>query len=172
MTAQEHAYTWRIKLQNATTRRVVMDTDDLVQLMGDCEGQPDKLVEARAQKAALLHMRAMLVETPALNKDFKAKTGIGWLDKLLTMTRLKELKAAKVVMAGRSGGLRYDITELAASWYGRKMLDGMGHNKRRRSLDRDEYAAVEAECKRIGLTLPKTVEPTVTERFFSQETAP
>ncbi len=138
-------------------------------LMGPAEGVPAPVLEARAQKAAMLWLKTQLVADLSFNQKFKDKTGIAWVDKLLTAVRLKELSVVKIGKAKKSGGLRYDVAGLQASWYGRRILESCGFQKRRTSLTREEFATVEAACAKIKLTLPQTVAPTTTERFFAGE---
>lgn len=154
------AETWASKLSGLVT------AEQLQALMGDTSGLDAPLVEARAQKAALVWVKGKLDAEPSFNQRFGDKTGIGWLDKLLTVARLKELASVKIVKAGKRSGLRYDIGGLGATWYGRRILDGLGFNKRRTSATREEFQQIAAACARIKLKLPETVEPTTTERFF------
>ena len=142
---------------------------DVVARMGDCEALPPKLRLARAQKAALLQLRDQLKRQPAQAHRFPQRTGVGWMDKLLAGARLRELAAVRIVKAGKSSGLRYNIKELGGTWYGRRVLDSLGFSKRRTSVDKEEYAKIAASFERINLTLPQTIEPTTTERFFLGE---
>lgn len=163
----EAASTWVAKLREASDWKLELRAEDLAALMGDVEGLDPKLVEARAQKAALVWLKGRLDAEPGLNQRFGDKTGIGWLDKLLTVARLKELARVKIVKAGKSGGLRYDIGGLGSTWYGRRILDGLGFSRRRTSATREEFAQIEGACARIKLKLPQTVQPTTTERYFA-----
>jgi hypothetical protein len=114
-------------------------------------------------------VRARLAEDLAINQRFVDKTEIGWLDKLLTAARLQELAKVRIVKAGKASGLRYEVGHLASTFYGRRILDLLGFGKRRTSLTKDEFAKVVDACARIKLTLPETIEPTTTERFFAGE---
>lgn len=164
--------TWVDTLNQARVVRVRVTASDLAPLVGDTEGLPDAVVQARAQKAALVWVKRRLDAEPRRNQEFAEKTGIGWLDKLVTAARLKELATVKIVKAGKSSGLRYDIGGLACTFYGRKILDGLGFSARRSSVDRDEFDRITHACARIKLKLPQVVQPTTTERFFSGELTP
>lgn len=152
--------------QAAVGRAAVVSPQDLAALMGDVAGLDAALVDARAQKAALVWVKGQLDAHPSFHHRFEDKTGLGWLDKLLTVARLKELASVRIVKAGKSSGLRYDIGGLGATFYGRRILDGLGFPKRRTSVTREEFEQIAAACAGVKLTLPQTVEPTTTERFF------
>ncbi len=153
----------------AKSRQYVFTGIALLPRMGACEGLDDELLDARAQKALLLVIRESLVGELAYNQHFKAKTGWAWLDKLLTQTRLKELSQARIVQKGGSGGLRFSISNLKATFYGRQILNGLGFNNRRSVVTKEELATIKAALTRIKLTLPETVERTTTEKFFTDE---
>ena len=142
---------------------------DALEALGGAQVDDPVLAEARAQKAAMAWVRDQLVGDLAKNQRFAEKTEIGWLDKVLTAARLQELAKARIVKVGKSSGLRYEVSHLASTFYGRRILDSLGFGKRRTSLARDEFATVVEACARIKLTLPETVEPTTTERFFAGE---
>ena len=145
-----------------------VDTATLDALGGTPTDDP-VLAEARAQKAAMTCVRNVLQQDVSNNQRFPEKTEIGWLDKILTAARLQELAKVRIVKAGKASGLKYEVGHLASTFYGRKILDGLGFGKRRTSLNKDEFARVVEACARIKLTLPETVEPTTTERFFAGE---
>lgn len=142
---------------------------DALEALGGPAVEDPVLAEARAQKAAMIWVRNKLVEDVANNQKFADKTEIGWLDKVLTAARLQELAKVRIVKGGKSAGLRYEVGHLASTFYGRRILDSLGFGKRRTSLTKDEFAKVVEACARIKLTLPETVEPTTTERFFAGE---
>lgn len=127
---------------------------------------PEAVIDARVQKAILTEVKAKLDADPAWNQDFVAAPEWKILHQLLTAARLRELTRVKIVKRGRTSGVGFQVTELAATFYGRQILDGLGYGKRRSVLDRDEFARVTAEFQKIKLTLPEAVEPTFTERFF------
>jgi hypothetical protein len=163
------AETWARKLNDAAVgRALVVRGDELAALMGETAGVDPKLLDARAQKAALVWVKGKLDAEPSFAQRFDDKSGIPWLDKLLTVARLKELASVKIVKAGKSSGLRYDIGGLGSTWYGRRILDGLGFNRRRTSATKEEFATIVAACARIKLKLPQSVEPTTTERFFAE----
>ncbi len=74
----------------------------------------------------------------------------------------------RIVRRGGRSGARYDISELAATFYGRKILAGLKFTKRRRVLDAKEFEELKVACARIKLTLPETIELTTTEKFFTE----
>jgi len=127
---------------------------------------PATLLRARAQKAYVLAIKARLDLEPGFAQKFVDKVGLAWLAKLVAATRLRELARVKIVKRGGSGGARYDISDLTATYYGRKILAGLDHDRRRRSLDASEFELLVKACAKIKLTLPETVEPTTTELFF------
>lgn len=170
MSAEAAAQKWVERIQGVAAQRRpwLLKVDQLTALMGPCDGLEGSLLEARAQKAALLFVKQQLSGNLAYNLKFRAKTGIGWLDRLLTAARLKELSRVKIVKAGKSSGLRYNISELSSSWYGQKILEGLSFSRRRTSVTRDEFERIQQACAAIKLTLPEVVEPTTTERFFAE----
>lgn len=133
----------------------------------------DSVLDARVQKVLLTIVKERLDSQPELNQHFKATTDWKILNQLLTIARLKELSRVKIVKKGRaSGGAGFYIEELAKTHYGRQILSALGFGKQKRVLDRDEFEKVRAEFAKIKLALPEAVEPTATEKYFAQETAP
>lgn len=166
----EHLLHWWRVLEKALVGAAPFAFDELRVATGSCEGVADAaVVDARVQRALLGLVKQRLDADPAMNRRFAKATGWKILDQLLTAARLKELTRAKIVKGGRSGGLRYDVGELADTFYGRQVLDGLGFGARRRVLDKDEYEKVRAEFAKIKLALPEAIEPTTTERFFAGE---
>lgn len=146
----------------------LLDPLDVLDAAGPMDASlPDALIEARIQKAILTLLRAKLERTPAFNASFADSIGLVWLQKLVLATRLKELASVRIVRRGRKTGAGFDVTELANTYYGRKILEGLNITKRRRVLDAREFSELEAACAKIKLKLPETIEPTTTERFFS-----
>lgn len=160
------AATWIARLDDAMPRGTDLEVEALERMLGDTEGLEPAVVEARAQKALLVWVRSRLEADPSFNREFVDKSGLGWLDKLLTVARLKELSTTRIVKAGKSSGLRYDIGGLQNTFYGRRILEGLGFAKRRTSATKAEFEQIRAACAAIKLTLPESVEPTTTERFF------
>lgn len=147
-----------------------LDGDAVRATLGPVEDNAaPEVVDARVQRAILGAIKARLDADPAENKSFPRATAWKVLDQLLTVARLKELTRVKIVKRGRSGGLRYDTSELADTFYGRQVMEGLGFGKRRRVLEKAEYERVRGEFKKIKLDLPEAVEPTTTERFFAGE---
>lgn len=134
---------------------------------------PEAVLDARIQKALLTLVKERLDAQPELNQKFKATTDWKILNQLLTIARVKELTRVRIVKKGRSsGGAGFNIDELSRTFYGRQVLAGLGFTKQRHILDRKEFDKVKAEFQKIKLTLPEAVEPTTTEKYFAQETAP
>lgn len=158
---------WTTKLQDAMTYRWWLNENDIVALTGDVSALPDAVAQARAQKAALIWVKKKLDEDPSHNRWFKDKSEIAWLNKLLTAARLKELATTKITKIGSKSGLKYDIGGLGATFYGRKILDGLGFSHRRTRVDKAEFARIQQACFKIKLKLPQSVEPTTTERYFA-----
>jgi hypothetical protein len=133
----------------------------------------DSVLDARIQKVLLTIVKEKLDSRSEENQRFKATTDWKILNQLLTIARLKELTRVKIVKKGRSsGGAGFYIEELANTHYGQQILVGLGFGKQRRVLDKDEFEKVRAEFAKIKLALPEAVEPTTTEKYFAQETAP
>jgi hypothetical protein len=133
---------------------------------------PEAVLDARIQKAILLLIKEGLDAQPKEQRRFRETTDWKILNQLLAAARLKELMKVKIAKVGKSSGLRYDVAELADSFYGRKVLSSLGFSKQRYSLTRDEFEKVQAEFQKIKLVLPEAVEPTTTEKFFSGELKP
>lgn len=150
--------------------RVISDEDFLGQLGHIPPETPEKVVDARAQKALLLLMKARLDADPTFNRNFVAQTRWKWLNQLLTVARVKELSQVKIIRKGGSTGLRYEIGDLVASFYGKQILKKLGYNVERRHIAKpDELKAVKEALSKIKLTLPEVVERTITEQFFDPE---
>lgn len=127
----------------------------------------DAVVDAKVQRGLLGAVKAKLDADPSTASRFSKTTNWKILDQLLTAARLQELTRVKVVKRGGSGGVRFDVGELADSFYGEQILTGLGFGKRRRVLDKKEFESVEAEFAKIKLKLPEAIQPTTTETFFS-----
>ena len=127
---------------------------------------PEAVIDARVQKVILTEIKAKLDADPAWNQTFVAVPEWKILHQLLTAARLRELTRVKIVKRGRTNGVGFGVSELAATFYGRQILGGLGFGKRRLVLDREEFEKVKGEFAKIKLTLPEAVEPTTTERFF------
>ncbi len=162
---------WIRQLNSFTEYGYVLGTADLEPRVEPGEEQ-EAVLDARIQKALLTVIKERLDAEPELNRRFKQATDWKILNQLLTMARVKELTRAKIVKKGRSSGVGYDVDELSRTFYGRQILDGLGFTKRRKILDQEEFDKVKTEFQKIKLTLPEAVEPTTTEKYFAQETAP
>lgn len=130
------------------------------------EGAPDKLVDAAVHKTILVNLKKKLDAEPALNQRFLPQTGWQILNQLLTAARLRELSQVKIVKRGGRSGLRYDISELSATYYGKQILTSLKLKTIRKAVDKDELAAITDALGKAKLTLPEAVEPTTTEKFF------
>ena len=127
-----------------------------------------KMIAVRVEKEILGRTKKLLQEHPERNLDFEEKTDWKALNQILTVFRLKELSQVKITKkGGRGKGLRFDATELSRTFFGKKILKGLGLT-RRRVLQADELEKVKQDCARLKLTLPEIVEPTTTEKFFSK----
>ena len=134
------------------------------------EGKKDKvdpeLFGPKIEKEILQKLKIYLQANPERNSNFKEKTDWKVLNQLLTVVRLKELSRVKIIKrGGRGKGLNYDASDLAKTFFGRKILKGQGLG-RRRILKADELDKVKQDCARLKLELPEIVEPTTTEKFF------
>jgi hypothetical protein len=133
----------------------------------------DSVLDARIQKVLLTVVKERLDSQQELNQRFKPTTDWKILNQLLTIARLKELSRVKIVKKGRSsGGAGFYIEELTKTHYGAQILRALGFGKQKKVLDKDDFEKVKAEFAKIKLALPEAVEPTATEKYFAQETAP
>lgn|GEM_PF-2358271 len=120
------------------------------------------------EKKILSGVKARLAHLP-FNRKFKKQTGWKPLDQLLAIARLKELKSASITRrSGRGKGMTFDVSTLAATFFGKEILIGLDLG-RRRSLNKDELEKLKAECAKLKLTLPEIIEPTTTEKFFAEQ---
>jgi hypothetical protein len=128
-------------------------------------GVEPQLMQARVQKSLLALSKQKLVEDLSLADLFKKETGWKWLNQLLAATRLKQLTLVKIVRKSRKGKMGFDLSELQKTYYGKQILAGLQLGTRK-VVDKTEFETVKAACAAIKLTLPETIEPTRTERFF------
>ena len=123
------------------------------------------------EKSVLAGVKAALEQSIHRNSWFKAKTEWKPLDQLLTLFRLKELKSVGITRRGGRGKSKsFDVSSLAATFFGKQILRGLEMG-RRRTLDDKELEVLKAECAKLKLTLPEIIEPTTTERFFSDSSS-
>jgi hypothetical protein len=163
---------WIDKLHSFLERGIFLTPTEVDSCVEPGEDE-EPVLDARIQKALLTLVKERLDARPEANQRFKAATDWKVLNQLLTIARVKELTRAHIVKKGRSaGGAGFDVDELSRTFYGRQVLDGLGFTKRRRILDKTEFEQVRAEFQKINLVLPEAVEPTTTEKYFAQETAP
>ena len=147
-------------------RDPVLTQHEILAGMGPFEEVADAVATARAQKVVLGLLKARLEAEPPIAHRFVAQPGWPWLAKLIAAVRLKELASARIVQRGARGRASYDCTELVRTYHGKSLMRSLGF-ERRRVLGKDDLAKLEEACARIKLTLPRVVEPTTTERFFS-----
>jgi hypothetical protein len=162
---------WTKELNKFIARGYLLTKADLETVVGQEEDE-EAVLDARIQKALLTLVKERLDANPELNQRFKPATDWKILNQLLTLARVKELTRAKIVKKGRSAGVGYDVDDLARTFYGRQVLEGLGFHKRRKVLDQVEFDQVKTEFQKIKLTLPEAVEPTTTEKFFALDEAP
>ena len=131
----------------------------------------DEVMDGLAQKALVILLKQKLDADPSLNHRFGAQTKVALWNQVLTAARIKELTRAKIVKKGGKKQLRYDVGDLSKTFYGAQLLKAAGL-ERQKILDGDEMDKLKAECAKVKLTLPESVEPTTTERFFDETLAP
>lgn len=136
--------------------------------MGPFEPVADAVAVARAQKIVLGLLKSKLEADPALAHRFVAQPGWPWLAKLVALIRLKELAGARIVQRGARAQASFDCTELVRTHHGKALMRSLGF-ERRKILTKAELAKLEEACAQIKLTLPRIIEPTTTERFFSAD---
>lgn len=132
------------------------------------ESPSAEVLDAHCQKALAQLLKAKLDADPALNQRFKPTTPVPLWNQLLTAARVKELAAARIVKKGGRKQLRYDVGDLAKTFFGRALLEDAGL-KRQKVLDKDELEALKKSCEKVNLVLPESVEPTSTEIFFRED---
>jgi hypothetical protein len=127
-----------------------------------------EVLDGLCQKALAQLLKAKLDADPSLNLRFKATTNVLLWNQLLTAARVKELAKARIVKKGGKKQLRYDVGDLAKTFFGKAILEDAGL-KRQKVLDKEELERLTASCAKVNLSLPETVEPTATEVFFSED---
>jgi hypothetical protein len=129
-----------------------------------------EILDGMVQKALVVLLKQKLDADPAVNQQFLAATKVPLWNQLLTAARIKELARARIVKKGGKKQLRYDVADLAKTFFGKALLADAGL-ARQKVLDKDELAKLEAACAKVKLTLPQTTEPTTTEAFFDEAIA-
>ena len=163
---------WTKELNNFVERGYFLTKQELDAVVEQGEDE-EPVLDARIQKALFTLIKERFDAKPEQNQRFKETTDWKVLNQLLTLARVKELTRVRIVKRGRtSGGAGYDVDELSRTFYGRKILDGLGFTKRRKTLNQSEFDSLKLEFQKIKLTLPEAVEPTTTEKFFAQDVAP
>lgn len=129
-----------------------------------------EILDGLVQKALVVLLKQKLDADPSLNQRFKAQTKVPLWNQLLTGARVKELARAKIVKKGGRKQLRYDVGDLANTFFGKALLTEAGL-ARQKVLDKEELERLQAACAKVKLTLPESVEPTTTELFFDEVVA-
>lgn len=123
------------------------------------------VLDGQVQKAIVVLLKQKLDADPAINQQFLPATKVPLWNQLLTSARIKELARAHIVKKGGRKQLRYDVADLAKTFFGKALLIEAGL-ARQKVLDGDELDRLKAACAKVKLTLPESIEPTTTERFF------
>jgi len=131
------------------------------------EAPSPEIFDGLVQKALVGLLKQKLDADPSINQRFAAATKVPLWNQLLTAARIKELARARIVKKGGRKQLRYDVADLAKTFFGKALLGEAGL-ARQKVLDADELAKLKAACTKIKLTLPESVEPTTTEIFFDE----
>lgn len=134
------------------------------------EAPSPEIFDGLVQKALLLLIKQKLDADPALNQRFVPTTKVPLWNQLLTAARVKELARARIVRKGGRKQLRFDVADLAKTFFGKHLLADAGL-VRQKVLDKEELEKLQAACAKIKLTLPETIEPTTTEMFFDEAIA-
>ena len=128
------------------------------------------IVDGQVQKALVILLKQKLDADPAVNQRFLATTKVPLWNQLLAAARIKELARARIVKKGGRKQLRYDVADLAKTYFGKALLTEAGL-ARQKILDKPELQQLQAACAKVKLTLPETIEPTTTEMFFDDAVA-
>jgi hypothetical protein len=131
------------------------------------EAASKELIDGLAQKALVVLLKQKLDADPGLNQRFKATTKVPLWNQLLMAARVKELARARIVKKGGRKQLRYDVADLAKTFFGKVLLTDAGLS-RQKVLDKDELEKLQGACAKVKLVLPESVEPTTTEAFFDE----
>ena len=131
------------------------------------EAPSAEVFDGLAQKALVVLLKQKLDADPSLNQRFKATTKVPLWNQLLTGARVKELARARIVKKGGRKQLRYDVADLAKTFFGKVLLTDAGL-RRQTVLDKDELEKLQQACAKVKLVLPESVEPTTTEVFFDE----
>ncbi len=125
------------------------------------------VLDGQIQKALVLLIKAKLDADPSAKQRFLATTKVPLWNQLLVAARVKELARSRIVKKGGRKQLRYDVADLAKTFFGKALLTEAGL-QRQTVLDKDELDKLHAACAKIKLTRPETIEPTTTEVFFDE----
>jgi hypothetical protein len=131
------------------------------------EAPSPEILDGLVQKALVVLLKQKLDADPSINQQFVAATKVPLWNQLLAAARIKELARARIVKKGGRKQLRYDVADLAKTFFGKALL-GEAKLARQKVLDKDELERLQAACSKVKLTLPETVEPTTTEVFFDE----
>jgi hypothetical protein len=134
------------------------------------EAPSPEILDGMVQKALVVLFKHKLDADPAINQQFVPATKVPLWNQLLAAARIKELARARIVKKGGRKQLRYDVADLAKTFFGKALLADAGL-ARQKVLDKDELAKLQGACAKVKLTLPETTEPTTTEAFFDEAIA-
>ncbi len=134
------------------------------------EAPSPAILDGQVQKALVILLKQKLDADPSINQRFLATTKVPLWNQLLAAARIKELSRAHIVKKGGRKQLRYDVADLAKTFFGKALLTEAGL-ARQKVLDGDELEKLTAACAKVKLTLPESIEPTITEMFFDETIA-
>jgi hypothetical protein len=134
------------------------------------EAPSPQILDGMIQKALVVLLKSKLDVDPAINQQFAVQTKVPLWNQLLAAARIKELSRARIVKKGGRKQLRYDVADLAKTFFGKALLADAGL-ARQKVLDKDELVKLQGACAKVKLTLPETTEPTTTEAFFDEAVA-
>ena len=115
----------------------------------------------------LKELMVMLKKKEINHRDFNLEFMLDeiWqpLKRVILGIRIEELKTSKVLKDGK----KYDISGLRATYLGDWILVKLGFGKRKFKLTEEEYNKVLSQIRKLKFDVPITVEPTTTEKFFT-----
>ncbi|MGV9205239.1 MAG: hypothetical protein ACOC44_14600 [Promethearchaeia archaeon] len=97
------------------------------------------------------------LETLKQKKAWKA------LAKVILYKRIKELKNCQVEKKGK----KYYVEDLKDTYFGKYIMERLKFSLRRSVLNKREYGRIVKAIEKLGYEVPVVVQPTETEKFFS-----
>jgi hypothetical protein len=163
---------WLAALNSNVERGVFLTKRDLDAVVEDGEDL-ENVLDARIQKAMFTLVKTRFDANPELNRRFKETADIKLLQQLLTLARVKELTRVRIVRKRGATNVRYDVRELARTFFGERILAGLGY--KREILSQIEYDELTQEFGKIKLSLPiseqtSAGEPTVFISYSTRDT--